>query len=170
MNCFDDSFSSILLFIERWLKKGFGDGDEELECSLMIQKFILALAGGSESISEKLKLKAGEIASLIEDRNYVRRSVSSIYVNVTANRLFQDHLSQPMCCPLLRGEYAVRPEEMTPADLAVALAVVAGARFKCITYWDYVNFTRKRSNVERIKAFKFVHGLVTLWVQTTIVQ
>jgi hypothetical protein len=136
----------------------------------MIENFILALVGGSESVSEILKAKAGEIASLIEDPDYVRRIVSSIYVNVTANRLFQVHLRQPMCCALLQGESAEMPEEMTPAGLAAALAVVAGVRFKCITHWDYVNFTRQRSNVQRIKAFNFVHDLVTLWVQTTILQ
>lgn len=161
--------SSILLFIESWLKKGFGD--EELKCSSMIKEFILApVVGGSESVSETLEAKAREIASLIEDPDYVRRSVSPIHVNVTANRLFQVHLRQPMCRALLQGEFAERPEGMTPADLAAALAVVAGVRFKCITYWDYVNFTRQRSNVQRIEVFNAVHDLVTLWVQTTILQ
>ena len=137
----------------------------------MIKEFILALVvGGSESASETLEAKAREIAKLIEDPDYVRCSVPSIYVNVTADRLFQVRLCQPVCRTLLRGESAERPEGMTPAQLAAALAVVAGVRFKCITYWDYVNFTRQRSNVQRIEVFNIIHDLVTLWVQTTILQ
>ena len=136
----------------------------------MIKEFIFALVGGSESVSETLEAQAGEILSLIEDPHYVRRSVSSIFVNVTANRLYKVHLRQPMCCAPLRDESAERPKGMKPADLAAALAVVAGVRFKSITHWDYVNFTRQRSNVQRIKAFNFIHDLVTSWVQTTILQ
>ena len=52
----------------------------------MIKEFILALvAGGFEAVSETLEAKAKEIASLIDDADYVRRSESSIYVNVIAN-------------------------------------------------------------------------------------
>ena len=136
----------------------------------MIKELIFALVGCSESVSETLEAKAREIVSLIEDPHYVRRSVSSIYVNVTANRLYKVHLRQPMCCAPLRDESAERPQGMKPDDLAAALAVVAGVRFKCITHWDYVNFTRQRSNVQRIKAFNLIHDLVTSWVQTTILQ
>jgi hypothetical protein len=77
---FDDSFFRILLFIERWLKKGFGD--EKLKCSSMIKELVLAVVS-----SDTMEAKAREIASLIEDPDYVRRSRSSINVNVnvTAN-------------------------------------------------------------------------------------
>ena len=165
----DNYFSSILLFIESWLKKGFGD--EELKCSLMIKELVLGLVG-SELVSETMEAKAREIASLIEDPNYVRRSgsESSINVDVTVNRIFQVHLRQPKNCTPLRCEPAERPQGMMPADLAAALTVVEGDRFKCITYWDYVNFTRQQPGVRRIEVFNIVHDLVTVWVQTTILR
>ena len=59
---------------------------------------------------------------------------------------------------------------MTPTDRAAALTVVEGDRFKCITYWDYVNFTRRQANVERIEVFNIVHDLVKVWVQTTVLE
>ena len=59
---------------------------------------------------------------------------------------------------------------MTPTDLAAALTVVEGDRFKCITYWDYVNFARCPSNVRRIDVFNAVHDLVRVWVQTTVLE
>jgi hypothetical protein len=156
-----------LLFIESWLKKGFED--EELKCSSMIKEFILALVG-SETIAETTGSKAREIASLIDDPDYVRCSRSSINVNVTANRNLQVCLRQPKKCSPLRRELAERPQGVMPADLAAALTVVEGDRFRCITYWDYVNFTRQRSNVRRIEVFNIVHDLVTVWVQTTVLR
>ena len=68
----DDSFLSILLFIESWLKKGFAD--ENLKCTSMIRELVLPLVG-SETISEKMKAKAKEIVRLIEDPNYVRHNI-----------------------------------------------------------------------------------------------
>ena len=59
---------------------------------------------------------------------------------------------------------------MTPTGLAAALTVVEGDRFKCITYWDYVNFTRWSLNVRRIEVFNIVHDLVKVWVQTTVLE
>jgi hypothetical protein len=59
---------------------------------------------------------------------------------------------------------------VTPTDRAAALTDVEGDRFKCITYWDYVNFTRRQANVERIEVFNIVHDLVKVWVQTTVLE
>ena len=78
-----DSFLSILLFIESWLKKGFAD--EDRKCSSMINELVLPLVD-SETISEKMEAKANEIKHLIEDREYVRRSGSSIDIDVAANQ------------------------------------------------------------------------------------
>jgi hypothetical protein len=117
-----------------------------------------------------MESKAREIASLIDDPDYVRRSRSSINVNVTADRIFQVCLRQPKSCTPLRREPAERPHGVTPADLAAALTTVEGDRFRCITYWDYVNFTRQRSKVRRIEVFNIVHDLVTVWVQSTILE
>jgi hypothetical protein len=82
----DDSFLSILLFIESWLKKGFAD--EDLKCTSMIKELVLPLVD-SAIISEKMEeAKAKEIARLIEDPDYVRRNRSSIDVDVAANQDF----------------------------------------------------------------------------------
>jgi hypothetical protein len=91
-------------------------------------------------------------------------------VTVTANRIRQVRLRQPKSCAPLRREPAQRPHGMTTADRAAALTVVEGDRFRCITYWDYVKFTRQRSNVRRIEVFNIVHDLVTVWVQTTVMR
>jgi hypothetical protein len=66
-----DDPSSILLFIESWLKKGFAD--EDLKCSSMIKELVLPLVN-SVTISEKMEAQAKEIARLIEDPDCVRRS------------------------------------------------------------------------------------------------
>ena len=79
----DGSSLSILLFIESWLKKGFAD--EDRKCSSMIKELVLPLVD-SETISEKMEAKANEIKHLIEDREYVRRSGSSIDIDVAANQ------------------------------------------------------------------------------------
>jgi ABC-type ATPase with predicted acetyltransferase domain len=81
----DDSFLSTLLFIESWLKKGFAD--EDLKCTSMIEELVLPLVD-SETISEKVETKAKEIARLIKDPDYVRRSRSSVDVDVAANQDF----------------------------------------------------------------------------------
>jgi hypothetical protein len=81
----DDSFFSILLFIESWLKKGFAD--EDLKCTSMIKELVLPLVH-SETISEKMEAKAKEIARLVKDPDYVRRSRPSIDVDVAANQDF----------------------------------------------------------------------------------
>ncbi len=83
---------------------------------------------------------------------------------------FQVRLRQPKNCPALRGEPAERPQRVTPNDLAAALTVVEGDRFECITYWDYVKFTRRRPNVRRIEVFNIVHDLIKVWVQTTVLK
>jgi hypothetical protein len=59
---------------------------------------------------------------------------------------------------------------VTPTDLAAALTVVEGDRFKCIAYWDHVNFTRWGPDVRRIEEFNIVHDLVKVWVQTTVLE
>jgi hypothetical protein len=82
----DHSFLSIVLFIESWLKKGFAD--EDLKCTSMIKELVLPLVD-SETISEKMEAEAREIARLIEDPDYVRRSRSSIDVDVAANQDFR---------------------------------------------------------------------------------
>jgi hypothetical protein len=89
---------------------------------------------------------------------------------VTANRILQVRLRQPKNCTPLRREPAERPQGVTPTELAAALTEVEGDRFKCLTYWDYVKFTRQRSNVRRIEVFNIVHDLVTVWVQTSALQ
>ena len=81
----DDSFRSILLFIESWLKKGFAD--EDLKCTSMIEELVLPLVD-SETISEKMEAEAKEIARLIKDPDYVRRSGSSIDVDMAINQYF----------------------------------------------------------------------------------
>jgi len=134
----------------------------------MIKEFILPLVG-SETISEKMEAKAKEIARLITDPDYVRRSRSSTDVDV-ANQDFQVRLRQPENSTALRGDPAERPQGAMPNDLAAVLTVVEGDRFNCITYWDYVNFTRCRLNVPRIETFNIVHDLVKLWVQTTVLE
>jgi hypothetical protein len=57
---------SILLFVEKWLKKGFED--EESRCSSTVYEFACAVSG-----SDTMEAKAQEIASLIENPDYVRR-------------------------------------------------------------------------------------------------
>jgi hypothetical protein len=81
----DDSFPSILLFIESWIKKGFAD--EDLKCTSMIKGLVLPLMD-SETISEKMEAEAKEIARLINDPDYVRRSRLSIDVDVAVNQEF----------------------------------------------------------------------------------
>ena len=81
----DGSFLSILLFIESWLKKGFAD--EGLKCTSMIEELVLPLVD-SETISEKMEAKAKDIARLIRDPDYVRRSRSSIGVDAAVNQDF----------------------------------------------------------------------------------
>ena len=80
----DDSFLSILLFIESWLKKGFAD--EDLKCTSMIEELVLPLVD-SLTISEKMEAKAKEIARLIKDPDHVRRK-SFIDVDLAANQDF----------------------------------------------------------------------------------
>lgn len=80
---FDYLFPSILLFIERWLKKGFAD--EDLKCTSMIKELVLPFED-SEAISEKMEGKVKEIVRLIDDPKYVRRSRSSINVDVATNQ------------------------------------------------------------------------------------
>jgi hypothetical protein len=58
---------------------------------------------------------------------------------------------------------------VTPAELAAALSVVEGDRFRYITYWDYVNTTRGLPNM-RINVFNTVHDLVTVWVKRSILM
>lgn len=59
---------SILLFIEKWIKKGFED--EDSRCSSTIFEFIRAISG-----SDTMEEKAQEIAKLIENPDYVRRKI-----------------------------------------------------------------------------------------------
>ncbi|KAI0303378.1 hypothetical protein B0F90DRAFT_1816199 [Multifurca ochricompacta] len=133
---------SILLFIESWLKKGFED--EDLRCSSMIEEFVLSVSG-----SQIMEEKAKEIASLINDPENVC-------------------LRRPERGPRLRCEHALRPSEATPSDWAAALTVVEGDRFKSITYWDYVNFIRQRSNTRRIEVSNTIHDLIKIWIQRTV--
>ena len=53
----------------------------------MIEELVLPLVD-SETISEKMEAKAKEIARLINDPDYVRRSRSSIDVDVAVNQGF----------------------------------------------------------------------------------
>jgi hypothetical protein len=57
---------------------------------------------------------------------------------------------------------------MTPTDLAAALTVVEGDRFRCMTFWDYVNFAR--GNSRRIEVFNTVHDLIAVWVKKTVLR
>ena len=117
-----------------------------------------------------MEAKAKEIARLIENLDYVRHSRSSIDVGVAASQYFDLRLRQPKNCVALRSETAERPQGMMPSDLAAALTAVQGDHFKCITYWDYVNFTQLQPNVRRIEMFNIMHLLVKVWVQTTVLK
>jgi hypothetical protein len=57
---------------------------------------------------------------------------------------------------------------MTPTDLAAALTVVEGDRFRCMTFWDYVNFTR--GNSRRMEVFNTVHDLIAVWVKKVVLR
>ena len=134
----------------------------------MIKELVLPLVG-SQTISEKMEAKAKEIARLIKDPDYVRRR-SSIDVDVTANQDYQVRLRQPKNCTALQSEFTERPQGVTLTELAAALTVVEGDRFKCITYWDYVDFIRRPFNVRRIDVFNIVHDLVKVWVQKSVLE
>ena len=134
----------------------------------MIKDLVLPLVG-SQTISEKMEAKAKEIARLIKDPDYVRRR-SSIDVDVAANQDYQVRLRQPKNCTALQSEFTERPQGVTPTELAAALTVVEGDRFKCITYWDYVDFIRRPFNVRRIDVFNIVHDLVKVWVQKSVLE
>ena len=134
----------------------------------MIKDLVLPLVG-SQTISEKMEAKAKEIARLIKDPDYVRRR-SSIDVDVAANQDYQVRLRQPKNCTALQSEFTERPQGVTLTELAAALTVVEGDRFKCITYWDYVDFTRRPFNVRRIDVFNIVHDLVKVWVQKSVLE
>jgi hypothetical protein len=54
------------MFIESWLKKGFEDPD--LTCSSKIKEFVGSISG---SESDRMETKAEEIASLVDDPEYV---------------------------------------------------------------------------------------------------
>ncbi|KAI9457793.1 hypothetical protein BJY52DRAFT_1223704 [Lactarius psammicola] len=133
---------NILVFIESWLNKGFED--PELTCSSKIRAFARSVSG-----SQTMEAKARDIASLVDDPDYVR-------------------LRNPESCPRLRREPAPRPPGVTPSDVANALTVIEGSRFERITYWDYVNFIRQRPNTRRIEVFNTVHDLIEAWVQRTV--
>ena len=134
----------------------------------MIEELVLPLVD-SETISEKMEAEAKEIARLIKDPDCVG-SGSSIDVDAATNHDFQVRLRQPINCTALQSEPAERPQRVKPSELAAALTVVEGDRFKCITHWDYVNFTRWQHNVRRIEVFNIVHDLVKVWVQTTVLE
>lgn len=132
----------ILLFIERWLKKGFED--PELTCSSKIREFARSVYG-----SHTMEAKAKEIVSLVDDPDYIR-------------------LRKPESCPhLVRREPAPLNPRVTPPGVANALTVIEGKRFKSITYWDYVNFILQ-PNTQRIDDFKAVHNSIETWVQRTV--
>ena len=59
-----DPTPRILQFIESWLKKGFED--PELTCSSKIREFARSVTG-----SQTMEDKAREIASLVDDPDYV---------------------------------------------------------------------------------------------------
>ena len=115
-----------------------------------------------------MEMKAQEIASLIDSPDYVCRDKPPI--DVVTERAFQVLLRQPDLSARLQREPAERPQDMTPADLATALTAVEGDRFKRMTYWDYVIFTRWQSNSRRIEIFNAVHDLITVWVKRTVLQ
>ncbi|KAI0295804.1 hypothetical protein BC826DRAFT_272338 [Russula brevipes] len=138
----DDASSRVLLFVGSWLNKGFED--EELKCSSSVKEFILTIAHSGEA-------KAMEIASMVENPDYVL-------------------LRQPGYCTQLRRTPAERPEGVTPTDLATALTVVEGDRFKCITYWDFVKFIRGATNTQRIELSTTTHDLVKAWVQRAVLH
>ena len=135
----------------------------------MIEELILPLVN-SATISEKMEAEAKEIARLIKDPDCVRRSRSSIDVDLAANYEFQVLLRQPKNCTALPSRPAERPQGVKPSELAAALTVVEGDRFKCIRHWDYVNFARLGPDVQRIEVFNIVHDLVKIWVQTTVLE
>jgi len=96
-----------------------------------------------------MEAKTQEIASLMDKPGCIR-------------------LRQPGSSARLERERRERPQEMTATDLAAALTVVEGDRFRCITFWDYVNFTRENSR--RIEVFNTVHDLITVWVKKTVLH
>jgi hypothetical protein len=61
---------------------------------------------------------------------------------------------------------------MEPSDVAAALTVIEGIRFKNITHWDYINFILRGplEKAGRIEVFNAVHDLVTNWVKRTILE
>ncbi|KAI0295807.1 hypothetical protein BC826DRAFT_1007721 [Russula brevipes] len=138
------SRSSILLFIESWLKKGFDD--EDLSCSLMMKEFTLAISG-----AQRMKGKAAEITSLIDNFDNV-----CLRKPVPVNHRW-----------LLRKS---RPPGVRPSDLAGALTAVEGDQFKRVTYWDYVNFIRQRPDVQRIEILNALHSNITKWVQRSVME
>jgi hypothetical protein len=48
---------------------------------------------------------------------------------------------------------------------------VEGERFKYITHWDYVNFTRGRPSAQRrIEEFNTVHDSIEIWVKQNVLE
>jgi len=156
--------SSILLFVEDWLKKGFED--EDLSCSSRIRKFVVAVF---ESGGQELKAKAADIVNMIYNPDYVGFAVDPS-CHCDAYWVCQVYLRQPRSIVWLRRKPARSPPEARPSDLAAALSAVAGGWFRRITYWDYVNFIRRRPTPRRIELLKSVYEKLTEWVQRSVMK
>lgn len=68
------------------------------------------------------------------------------------------------------GKKTIRPSEITPNQLAVALTLLEGEKYKSVTPSDYLAHLGRHPGHNNIEGVYTTNNKITLWVKDTILR
>lgn len=72
--------------------------------------------------------------------------------------------------PLLPGRKIPRTSELLPRDLAIALTLLEGDKYKCILPTDYIAHLRRQRRSNHVEAAYLTNNKIVLWVKQSVLH
>jgi len=72
--------------------------------------------------------------------------------------------------PLAPGRKLLQASDITPRDLAIALTLLEGDKYKAIVPSDYIAHLRRHSGFNSVEAACLVNNKIVLWVKRSVLH
>lgn len=158
---YSDAFPSIFMVIMYWLSNRHLQADPQL----LHQMKNFCVSASSVVISLTMRDKAMDLLKLIDERvcGFVcfPRPTADI---IQLNRGGTDML------PLSPGRRIPKASQILPRDLAIALTLLEGDKYKAIQPMDYISHLRRHSRPNNVEAAWMVNNKVVTWVKQSVLH
>lgn len=140
-----------------------------VDTQLLWQMRNFCIAAGSATSSTTMNDKAKDLMRLIDDRvRHLHILLSPVNEHVLVIQANQEGQTPGLL--LSPGRRIPRTAEMLPRDLAIAMTLLEGDKYKNILPTDYIAHLNKQARPNNVEAAYLVNNKIVLWVKQSVLH